>query len=202
MASSYATVRSDGFPCSERGPFRRTTAEPPGAGGTGHRRRRAGRQRRIRSVSADVALADGTTQANATDASQTADAVNTAGACHAAAAPQATQRGDARPDAGAEERERAANHAGRPDHRSSCHLPTSHAGDDGPVEGGVGFAMAGAGEPARRLVSPDAAGIGHTPQSVAKSVSEGTRSALSPNTINFSAAVSTPIPKPSRRVGA
>ena len=79
-------------------------------------------------------------------------------------------------------------------------LVEAHAHDGGPVERGVGLAVAAAVE-AMPVVMPEDAGIGQAPQSLAKAASERIRSGLSPKTISISAAVSAPMPKPSRRVG-
>ena len=80
-------------------------------------------------------------------------------------------------------------------------LMVPHADDDGSIEGGVGVAVAASIEAVPPVVIPDEAGIGHAPQSFAKAASERIRSGLSPKTINSSAAVWAPTPKPSRRVG-
>lgn len=74
-----------------------------------------------------------------------------------------------------------------------------HADDDGSVERGVRLPVAAAGK-AWRVVLPEA-GIGATPQSLAKAGSERIRSGLSPKTISISAALSAPMPKASRRLG-
>src|SRR4051794_1461563 len=68
-----------------------------------------------------------------------------------------------------------------------------HAHDDRPVESGVGLAVT-ARVSRCRLVSPEEAGTGATPQSLAQAGSERTRSMLSPATMSSSAAVSGPTP--------
>ena len=76
-----------------------------------------------------------------------------------------------------------------------------HAHDGGPVERGVGLAVSAAVEAVPVVVMPEDAGIGQAPQSLAKAASDWIRWGLSPKTISISAAVSAPMPNPSRSVG-